>query len=382
MNFDYSHYVPILKGKLGELRALQNVDKELVTKFTPLVEVPPIPPKYIDGQEDPVPGKSIDAHVEYTTEKLADTLLGLQQFFIDALYVENEDDLGNGESPGAAIFTELRNATMPFIPVIGLDRGEEYGDAVKFSIENDKRGCCVRVMEADLESLVELQPQVESLLAFLGIGPADVDLLIDFGPKVPAKSALPYQIDAFPLVNEWRTFTVASSAFPLNMSDIPTESIKELPRDEWTTWLFLRQIAKKIKRMPTFADYAINHPLISDVDPRIMNQSPNIRYTSTNTYVIVKGRGIVKKKKKEGELTEAEEALRKQLLPTEQYPKLSAKLKAHASWKTAEFSWGDRFIDACARKDCVGNSTDWRAVGTSHHIAQVVKQVASLPAPE
>jgi hypothetical protein len=155
-----------------------------------------------------------------------------------------------------------------------------------------------------------------------------------------------------------------------------TNSIEELEREEWLAWLSVRLKKKTVKRLPTFGDYAINHPLLTEIDPRLMMMSPNIRYTDSVNYVVAKGQAQPRKKKKP---TPEETAAREKLAPNVQYPKLAAKLKEHSAWKGPKFSWGDDFIDRCSRKECVGNATDWRAVGTCHHIALVVKQLANLP---
>jgi hypothetical protein len=379
MSFGQSHYVPILKGKQGELNAVQKTSSKLVKHFTPLLEIPPIPPKYIEGEDDPIPSKSIDAHVESVGEKFAIALAGLPSVFIDGLYIESEDELSDGASPTAAIFQTLRASKIDFIPVVGLDRLEDYVDSVKLAADADGRGCCIRILESDLEGIADLTPQVESLLKFLGVKPRDVDLLLDFGPRVPSKAALPYQIESLPQVKAWRSLIVAASSFPVDMSRISQNSIDEPEREEWISWLSLRLRQKNLPRMPTYGDYAINHPVINEIDPRIISMSPNIRYTAEMNYVIAKGQAIPRKRKKP---TREEEAARNKLLPTEQYPKLAAKIKNHPSWRGAKFSWGDAFIDSCARKDCVGSATDWRAVGTCHHIAAVVQQIANLPSRE
>lgn len=158
--------------------------------------------------------------------------------------------------------------------------------------------------------------------------------------------------------------------------DQKVNSTREIEREEWAAWLWLRGKKKAAKRLPSFGDYTINHPLLSEIDPRLMMMSPNIRYTSESEYVVVKGKAQPRKKKKP---TPEEEAYRASLAPSVQYPKLSAKVKAHAAWKGKDFSWGDGFIEKCFHKECVGNSTDWRAVGVCHHIALVVQQIANLP---
>jgi hypothetical protein len=374
--FDEGHYVPILKGKQGELDALKNTSKKIIGRFTPLLEIPPIPPAYLPGQDDPIPSKTIDAHVAHVSEKFTEALENYPSVFVDGYYIETEDELADGTSPVDTIFQTLRAQKVGFIPTVGIDRVEDYAESVKSAIKSDGRGCCLRLVESDLEGIVDLPPQVESFLKFLGLKAKDVDLLLDFGPKVPSKAALPFQIDALPLVKEWRTLTIASSSFPVDLSGRAQNSVGAIDREEWVAWLSLRNKQKSLKRMPTYGDYTINHPVLSEIDPRIMSMSPNIRYSDDTSYVIAKGQAIPRKKKKP---TPEEEAARNKLLPKIQYPKLAAKIKNHPSWKGEKFSWGDKFIDACSHKECVGSATNWRAVGTCHHIAVVVQQIASLP---
>jgi hypothetical protein len=376
MSFDHSHYVPILKGKQGELNALRNTDPKLLTRFTPMIEVPPIPSEYPDGQDDPVPAKSIDEHIKAVAKMFAKSLKGIPSLFLDGYYIELEDELDNGSSPIDALFASMRSAKIPFIPSIGLDRVEDYADSVSHAIKTDKRGCCLRLVESDIEGFAELSDQIDGLLEILSVSYDKVDLLLDFGPKVPQKSALPFLIDALPYVEKWRTLTIAASSFPSSMMALKKNSIEELDRDEWLAWLSVRSKKKTVTRIPTFGDYAINHPVLTEINPKIMQMSPNIRYTDSVSYVVAKGQAQPRKKKKP---TPEEEAARARLAPKIQYPKLAAMIKAHPDWKGKDFSWGDEFIDRCARKECVGSSTDWRAVGTCHHIAAVVRQLANLP---
>jgi len=376
MPFDHRHYVPILKGKQGELDALANTSKKIISDFTPLIEIPPIPPSYLPGQDDPVPAKTIDEHVIYVGQKFAEALKNYHDVFVDGYYIETEDELNDGSSPVDAVFKSLRANKISFVPVVGLDRVEDYVESVKAAVEIDGNGCCLRLVESDLESIVELQPQINSILKAINLKAANVDLVVDFGPRVPSKAALPYQIDALPQLKDWRTLTVAASSFPVDMSGISQNSIEEIEREEWLSWVSLRTKNKALQRMPTYGDYAINHPILNEIDPRLMSMSPNIRYSSETSYVLAKGQAIPRKKKN---ATKQEEAARANLLPNVQYPKLAKKIKNHKSWQGEKFSWGDKFIDACSRKECVGSATNWRAVGTCHHIAVAVRQIANLP---
>jgi hypothetical protein len=376
MGFDHSHYVPILKGKQGELNALLNTDSKLYPFFTALIEVPPIPSEYPEGQDQSIPAKTIDQHMASVNKSLSKALKDLPSVFVDGYYVELEDELESGVSPIDALFTSLRGAKIPFIPTTGLDRVEDYVDSVAATVAEDRRGCCLRLVESDLESFSELGKQIKSLLKVLSVSIEDTDLLIDFGPKVPQKSALPFILDALPELEKWRTLTLASSSFPSSMMALKKNSIEELEREEWLAWLSVRSKKKATKRAPTFGDYAINHPILGDINPRIMQMSPNIRYTDSTNYVVAKGQAQPRKKKKP---TPEEEEARAKLAPSVQYPNLAGMIKNHPAWKGPKFAWGDSFIDKCSRKECVGSSTDWRAVGTCHHIAAVVQQIANLP---
>jgi len=231
MGFDHSHYVPILKGKQGELNALINTNPKHLKKFTPFMEVPRIPLEYPEDKKVG-PAKSIDQHVIDVGKSFAKALKDVPSFFLDGYYIELEDELQDGSSPIDALFGALRTTKLPFIPVVGLDRVEDYIDSVKGAVQKDKRGCCLRLWEPDLEGFAELGDQINGLLSNLSVAPNEVDLLIDFGPKVPAKSALPFIIDSLPSLGEWRTLTVASCSFPSTMMAIKQNKIEDLEREE------------------------------------------------------------------------------------------------------------------------------------------------------
>ncbi|MGH9434700.1 MAG: beta family protein [Terriglobia bacterium] len=379
MAFGYKHYVPILKGKAGELDALAKTPPKSRTKFTPLVEVPPIPPSWPDDSDEPVPSRKIDQHVNSVVTAFKKSLPGFASVWVDGFYIETEDALEDGSSPIDVLFAGLRDAGIDFVPVVGLDRVKDYIQSVQSAVELDGRGCCIRLVESDLEGIADLEKQVTSLLKELGVKSKTVDLLVDFASQVPSKSALPYQIDDLPLLSEWRTLTVASSAFPIDLSGLKTNSVTELDRQDWLVWTSLPSHKKGVKRMPSYGDYAINHPTITEIDPRIMQMSPNIRYSGPQTFVIAKGQAIPRKPKKGVTDFAAQEKKREALLPAVQYPKLADAVMKHSAWKGNDFSWGDKFIADCAQKEAVGNATTWRTVGTSHHIALVVQQIASLP---
>jgi hypothetical protein len=91
--------------------------------------------------------------------------------------------------------------------------------------------------------------------------------------------------------------------------------------------------------------------------------SANIRYTEAEQWLVLRGRSIAR-------------------FGFEQYHALSAFLIRHQAFRGRDFSWGDGYIFECAGEvETSGNASTWRRVGTSHHLAVVLNQLASLPSP-
>lgn len=367
MGFDQKHYVPILKAKLGEMRAIKEAHPTVRSAITPVLEVQDIPPNWIEGQDEPVPSKSIDAHVAAVSESLVKYWGTERRVFIDGVGIEPADNLEDGREPMTALLDMLRKGGVKTIPVCGLDRVAEYNIAVRDAAESDGRGVCLRLREFDLES-EDLDEQVKSLLTFLKLPAKKIDLLVDFGANVPPKATLVPVINALPDLSEWRSFTLSSCAFPPDMTNVAQFTTEELSREDWLNWTHARSRIDKLKRMPTYSDYGINYPSVGELDPRQMRMSANIRYTSSMTFAVAKGQALPRKKDKEPKKPAAV-----------QYPALAQTIMSHQAWCGPQFSWGDAFIKKCANGQCIGNGTDWRAVGTSHHLAYVAQQIASLP---
>ena len=92
-----------------------------------------------------------------------------------------------------------------------------------------------------------------------------------------------------------------------------------------------------------------------------MVMSANIRYTVQNDWLVLRGKSV------QGPLG------------YDQYHKLCESLISLAEYSGSDFSWGDKRIELCAKREVgPGNATTWRMVGTSHHIAYVLEQLSNL----
>lgn len=367
-------YVPCLKGKAGELDALSRTTASVKKDMRPLIELPPIPPKYLDGEDDPVPAKSITSHIEPMADRLA-SAWGESPLFVDGFFLEEEDALDDGREPMAAILDDCRDKSLAAIPVVGIDRVAPYIEAVREAVKKDGNSFAIRLTSRDMDDLPDVADEVPRLLEHFEAKPEDVDLIVDMGPVDSRVSgvltaALPPILAALPSMERWRSLTLLGGAFPTDLSEVPQHSIQHIERVEWEVWLNLRRRQGKLPRMPLFGDYAIAHPELVDVDPRLMRMSPNLRYTAEDHWVVAKGEAF-KRKSDRGKSTPA----------SVQIPKIAASLVREPAWCGEDFSYGDEFIAGCAAGTAgPGNATTWRAVGTNHHLAFVVQQLSNLRA--
>jgi hypothetical protein len=117
----------------------------------------------------------------------------------------------------------------------------------------------------------------------------------------------------------------------------------------------------KIRWLPTFGDYAIAHPLLVEVDPRLMKMSAQLRYTTDTAWLVFKERNV-------------------RDYGFEQFKGICTALIARPEYKGAAFSWGDNAISECTLTSSgPGNATTWRRIGTNHHLTMVTDQISSVP---
>ena len=361
MLFDHTHYVPILKGKEGEYQALRELTPAVRSKLTPLIEPIPIPFDYAND----VPLKTVDEHLANFASKI-EANWGPDPVFFDLDWIPASERIADGSHPLKFVFDGARDKGLQAIPVTGLNRDGAYQDAVKDAIDADSRGVCIRLESDDLDDMTILEPQLDGLVAFFGVMKHDVDLIIDFSSIDPS-SATPMQIAAssiiatLPSIMDWRTLTFAASAFPPDLSRLAPNSVTPLPRTEWAIWLWLAARRARLRRLPTFGDYAIAHPDWTEVDPRLMKMSAQLRYTIDDDWLIFKKRNT-------------------RDFGFEQFKEICAELIGRSEYRGAAFSWGDNAISDYANPSTgTGNPMIWRKIGTNHHLTMVVTQIASVP---
>ncbi len=350
-------YVPILKWKRGEQKALEKLDSGVKSKVMPLIEISPIPYDFANERYS----KSIDDHLSGVAEQIERSWGSNLPLFIDLNWIDSSERLANGRHPLAFITEQSREAGLSLIPVVGFNRDEDYIQEVRSAYQEDGLGVCIRLEDEDL---LEIDERINELLTTIDIEPRFVDLVLDFkyiSPNDHKRNLVSLLgiMNQIPHINAWRSLVFCASSFPENLSEVSAESTVPLQRAEWLLWKELHKKRDRLERVPMYGDYAIANPTISAIDPRLMRMSANLRYTSTNDFVISKGQSI----KKGG---------------FEQMQGICLEQVHSSNYAGETFSWGDQYIFKCAEgEESTGNAETWRRVGTNHHITFVVDQLSN-----
>lgn len=361
--FGYKHYVPVLKAKMGEFRALSHLPAQIRAKLTPFFDVPRPESNRRSSFDEYLMKKAVYIHKNWG---IAGTL------FVDYFDLELALRTSSGQHYVQFSFDGFRNRGVQAIPVTGLDRDDDYNIAVAQTISTDKRGVAIRLQKEDIEAPSLTQADVRDLLTDLNVKEKDVHLVLDF--RKLHRNDLTQKVDDaiefltnFGDVKKWKTLSIAASGFPEHMGEVQKHSSQLIPRTELDLWEQVLTKAKKknLTRFPAFSDYGICHPDILDFD-LTMNPSANIRYTLLRNWLIVKGAGL--KKKINGRTSR----------DYGQFFELAKQLRSNRNYCGQEYSYGDWYIYNCRGwAKGPGNLPKWREVGTNHHLTLVAEQIAN-----
>ncbi len=353
MTFGANHYVPILKVKQGEKAALARMASALASRITPLLEM-----------VERTDSKSVDNHIATAFKGLGDAVGSYPRCFIDTREIESD-----GPAAAYAVFSRAKAAGIVFTPVTGLTRAADVGPA----LEHRDHGLALRLTRAEFEA-GQLPSAIARFLGTHGLSPAAVDLIVDLGAvEDMVVDGIVALTKAFltdvPNHRAWRTFTVAACAFPVSMGGVERHAHDLVDRADWLAWRdHLHTARGTLGRLPTFSDYAIQHPVgVEGFDPRIMQVSATIRYTTDEHWLLVKGEST------------------RSVPPSSQFPLLATRLvygHLRQHFAGSAHCLGCQSIKAAA--DGVagyGSAGAWRRLGTIHHLTAVMQGLQNLTWP-
>ncbi|CAQ00928.1 beta family protein [Clavibacter sepedonicus] len=370
-------YLPVLKARQGELKALENWDDIRRPDLSPVIEVTPW-----ERQEDStVETRDVEDQPEIDSavrriKRAWDQKRAIA--YIDAAYAE--PDLGDGSENWrtsrpvlAQLLHELSASDVSVAPAIRASADASYVSQIGSVLEaTGISRALIRVTAEDLdESIIPLRRLVGDVASGLGLPTSDISVLLDFGAVTdegPMKLAARLARFVLPQLDEvrWASLSVAAGAFPVNLAGVQAFSSARIPRWDYHLWESLRDFDLAIAGGLQFSDYGVTHPTLPV--GAAFAAPPQLRYTQDRDWIVRKG----KRQERRGH---------------KQFYDICAQIldELGRDATSPEASWGDHYVHeaaASAIEDVTvparvgtGNASTWRAVATSHHLAYMVDQL-------
>src|ERR1044072_3036420 len=250
-------YVPILKAKLGEYGALASLKPEEKDLIVPLLEIEPIPYDF----KDKCPRKSVEDHGSKTAKQMIGAW-GRKEIWLATSPV----GVADSAKALARCMSSARDLSLRVVPVVRLASALPFLQCAADSIATDNRGAVVRIAADQLDES-GFDTTLQQTLAVLGLKPADAHLVIDLGSigsdaRVLARGTQSV-VNEFRGLGDWKSFTLASGAFPKNLMALRSEKVARLPRHDLALWRRLTSL--QLNREPLYADYGIGHPVLEQI---------------------------------------------------------------------------------------------------------------------
>ena len=357
--FDHQHYVPVMRMKPAELRALRALDPTLRLVTTPLLECPP---RVLRGCDTTF-------MLERRAVRFVQHLAGWsgQRLFLDFSMLSS-----HMVGPALDSITKhLVSAGVRPVLVVSLKWGTESSHSRAVQRVQDDRGTaiCLRLSPEELR-LSRSEDLIHQRLAFFGANPASTDLVVDRGCVDGQSVTYEEFAELIPWQNSWQTITCLAGSFPEDLARLTRGKIHRLARFEWRQW---RSLQSWPGRRPAFGDYAIQHVLFKE-PVAVPNYSASIRYTVENDFVVLRGEGV----------------LNENGPGFDQYNGWAKLLLDMPEYFGASFSAGDEYVaERASNWRSSGNAQSWLQAGFSHHVTatalqvvgllQMVRQVAATP---
>lgn len=342
-------YAPIIKWKAGERIALQELEPERKSKIAPVVEL-------IDYDEP--------------TSLLEDLgSLGGPLSYVDTSYVDN----GDRDLIARLCEQARRSGVTDVIPVF-YHEDLASGDRRVF-LENSER-FLVRVPVPVSLGGSEFEDTAELLQLCCREHDRRADLLLDMGVLADRRIAgrmlaeLKQALTCLAHVAGDKIY-IAVSCFPESLGDLAAGDSIFHERFELDVYHFALRFLEgigctELRRRIAFSDYGVAKFTDTDIDFSLLRYGvlPKTRYTTRTHYWIQKG----KKDRLRDEWIRSYRHLAKSIFESEHF-------------FGEDFSYGDSLIHKKARKidgEGPGNHMNWITIGTNHHIAVVMEQLAKL----
>ncbi len=332
-------YVPILRGKVGEFTALQNLVGNAINEICPLIQFLP------DSNPDRV-GNYLD--------KISLELANAWNFEGNLIYFDTsylQDILFIAE-----LIRKMKENEINFIPVIHPNSAEGYLDLIRNG--NNNKGLCIRI-NTTVNRPEDLISTIDSTLEEFDTKESEIDLLIDLQYIDNEDNISHYKKTFLRFYNSlhrpksFRRLIISAGSFPTDVNGVKVNTISRIPRIEGSLWEAV--IHDLADASLIYGDYGNIHPLYNPMS-KAYEGSCTIKYTSDSEFFIFRGKKASNSEEGSG-----------------QYHRKSKELINCLAYDGKDFSWGDEHIYKCANHDVSsGNAGTWVKYTLNHHFMKIL----------
>jgi hypothetical protein len=352
-------YMPQLKWKAGECKALGTARDAMSGRLLPAFRIPP------SGGFDPDEQRVLTPleHIRSFGARLSASW-GKRLVFVDASLVDDDEHASACHRHPLTELIERAWLEGAFAaPVVSLQSSSSYVEAVKrYTSANRDWPICLRLSLSDMErirSFVELEVVVKAF----GASAHNTVLLFDGGALhvSDSESFVHLLAERFAVLaprNAWARVFWGSTSFPEKPS-LKAGVDGQFPRSDWDLYQSIVNSGSDFPSIPMFSDYALEFP--SHYKPAKVPPVAHFRYSTESDYWIFKGQTT---KKPNGY-----EAI---------FP-VARRLVGSEHFFGDAYSLGNRFIaNLIADGAKTGNASTWRWASTDHHISLTLNQLSLL----
>lgn len=334
-------YVPIVKCKMGEQKALLNLNEEVKNDIIPLVEIP------LFSQAMVKRGTTVEEVVASFWKQRKYFFYFMPEWYVD--YDDFNDFLDERIKP-------LCNNDYA-IPVIDLtlvgfikDLGDISKNGVAIRLRNNEFGDIEEILNPLFQDTNLKRSQTHLIFDLQYINEDDL-----FSKKSVLKAAFS-DLDK---ASEFGSIVISSVSFPRQIPPMESKKIYRFKRVENEIFATALKLSERFNFNYVYSDYGP-----SDIEERgfVIGMSPNfkIKYTAFDDYLFIKGIQV----KKGGLDIENVQALARILIDCSDY-------------SGPEYSWGDKNIYDIAQgtSKSSGNLTTWVSYAMNHHITFITDQI-------
>jgi Beta protein len=344
-------YSPILRNRQNEMLAIKDLKNDVCEHIMPLFDLA-APTKAADRKKD-VP------YVEKNIARTQNIVRRIPSVMIDSSELDAKFRVSDNVHPLVAAAAAIRDGGSVPIPVTGLHRDFDHGNAVKKIFSNGAvNGLCLRLDATDVSTVAMTHRNIHKLLENFSVATEETILLLDmqclYGHQIDQVATQITKLLSSLSVNQWRAIQVGGYGIPDQISTaVQTNAQGYLPRIEQDIFY---TIAKRDFESPLwFADYTTLSPAVVELDWRLISKvmTPRALYTLGSSWFVVRG----------GAISSHPDG-------NDQYFQLAEEVVALDEFCGSDFSEGDDYILKRSRHSGkAGNAGSWIRACVNHHIA-------------